>query len=797
MNTATNNTKAIKDWDEFSEFHIVNSTNILISELKHKSNIVIVDVGANSGTFFDRLNKNLNIKKAILFEPHPQLFAYLQDKYKDNDKIIIENIALSDSIRNYNLDTSAFNWNIENNYNDGSVDPLFNLGLSKISYNNDGILQTNTFDNLRKKYNLDKIDLIKIDTETEDLLVLKGFTQTVKELKDKPIIELENNWRERYFFDESQKILNDFCQINNYINDVDLNASGDYYLYPEKIDSSASNIKHPITIVTGLWDLGRGSIDGWAKRDFQQYKNKFFELLETNMPLCIWIPRNLEEEVLKIRGNKPTKIYFKELEDFKTWFPFWDRLQEIRTNPNWANFAGWLPESPQAALEYYNPMMMCKMFMVNDSALTNPFNSEYFYWVDGGLTSTVSAGYFTDNVLNNLESYTDSTQKITFITYPYDSNDEIHGFERKKMAEYCSVGFVNKISRGGFWGGAKEQIHQLNTLYYPILENTIKQGYMGADECLFTILTYKYPELIKPFEIDGNGLVWPFFEMLAYFKPSEDTKKSFSKLKTNLYVVGFNSPKQFRHLLESFKDGDSNFLTKTNKYFLNNSTDRTTDDEYTQICNEYGFEETKKDNIGICGGRQWCAEHFDQSDADYYIFFEDDMLLHTPNDTHCYNGFRNYTHNLYEKTLKIIHDEGYDYLKLNFTEVYGDNATQWSWYNIPQNVREQYFPKNCKLPIQGLDPNAPRTKFSHIKRSDDLTYIEGEIHYCNWPLWFSRRGNQKVFLDTKWAYPMEQTWMSNVFQIQQQGLINAAILMLSPINHDRIYYYPGQERREN
>ena len=35
-----------------------------------------------------------------------------------------------------------------------------------------------------------------------------------------------------------------------------------------------------ITIVTGLWDLGRGKIEGWAKRDFEQYKQKFFELLE-------------------------------------------------------------------------------------------------------------------------------------------------------------------------------------------------------------------------------------------------------------------------------------------------------------------------------------------------------------------------------------------------------------------------------------------------------------------------------------------------------------------------------------
>jgi hypothetical protein len=561
-----------------------------------------------------------------------------------------------------------------------------------------------------------------------------------------------------------------------------------------QIETSNSNT----TIVTGLWDLGRGSIGGWAKRDFQQYKDRFFELLETDAQMAIWIPRDLEAEVLAIRGDKPTRIYIRELEDFKVWFPFWNQLQEIRTNPDWYNFAGWLSESPQAALEYYNPMMMCKMFMVNDTAITNPFNSEYFYWIDGGLTSTVSRGYFThDKVLDKLEEYSDSIQKLTFITYPYENNDEIHGFERIKMAQYCGVEYVNKISRGGFWGGSKDQIHQLNSLYYSILDSTLNNRYMGADECLFTILTYKFPELIQPFEIEGNGLVWPFFEMLKNFERPKDAKKSFNKLKTNLYVVGFNSPKQFRHLLESFKNSDSNFLTKTNKYFLNNSTDRDTDIEYSQLCDDYGFEEIKKDNIGICGGRQWCAEHFDESGADYYIFFEDDMLLHTPNDNHCYNGFKNYVPNLYDKTLKIIHDENYDYLKLNFTEVYGDNATQWSWYNIPQHVREQYFPKKSRLPAQGLDPNAPRTKFSHIKRSDDISYIEGEVHYCNWPLWFSRTGNQKVFLDIKWAHPMEQTWMSNVFQMQQNNLINAAILLLSPINHDRIYYYPGQERREN
>src|SRR5207253_200805 len=84
-----------------------------------------------------------------------------------------------------------------------------------------------------------------------------------------------------------------------------------------------------------------------------------------------------------------------------------------------------------------------------------------------------------------------------------------------------------------------------------------------------------------------------------------------------------------------------------------------------------------KNNIGICGGRQFIAEHFQNSDADYYIFFEDDMMLHENNNTFCKNGFRTYVPYLYDKTLEIMKRENYDFLKLNFTEFYGDNTQQW------------------------------------------------------------------------------------------------------------------------
>ena len=106
-----------------------------------------------------------------------------------------------------------------------------------------------------------------------------------------------------------------------------------------------------ITLVTGLWDMGRGNLEGWAKRDFEYYKNRFFEFLETDVQMCIWIPKDLEEDVLRIRGDKPTKIFIKNLEDFKTWNPFFNKIQEIRNTDNWKNFAGWLKESPQATLK--------------------------------------------------------------------------------------------------------------------------------------------------------------------------------------------------------------------------------------------------------------------------------------------------------------------------------------------------------------------------------------------------------------------------------------------------------------
>jgi len=558
-----------------------------------------------------------------------------------------------------------------------------------------------------------------------------------------------------------------------------------------------------ITIVTGLWNL-----DCDVPEDsYDTHKQKFATLLKCPNNMCIYIDPSDEEFIWKYRNQTNTKIFHRKLDDFKSWFEFYPLVQQIRQNISWYNQTESLSKSKQAQIEMYNPIMMSKMFLLHDIKIFNPFDSTYFFWTDPDIVepkvpticadsrvcwTRESPDITHETVFNNLASYVNSVNKFVILSYPYqNSSTEVDGFNRTELAKYCDVDVVKYVCSGKIFGGTDTSITEINNLYYHYLKQTLNDNLMGTEECIFTIIAHKHPELISGFD----------FDKISEALFTTTITKPFSAITTNLYVLTYNSPEQFAYLLNSFENSDSDFLNKPRKIVLNNSTDETTFEAYDTLCEKYGFEQIKKGNLGICRGRQFVADHFDQSDADYYIFFEDDMLLHeiqVSGNKFCLNGFRKWVPNLYDRTLKIMHKEKYDFLKLNFTEVYGGNEIQWAWYNVTDDIRHKYFPDKPNKPKIGFDPNPPLTQFTNIKRSEDLTYIEGEIYYCNWPMWFNKEGNRKVFLEPRFAYPYEQTWMSLVFQKhKEKHLLKVAVLLLSPINHDRIHYYNSSERREN
>jgi hypothetical protein len=555
------------------------------------------------------------------------------------------------------------------------------------------------------------------------------------------------------------------------------------------------------TLVTGLWDLGRdGLSEGWSRSYENHYLKKFEELLKIENNLIIFGDSELEKFVWERRDQSNTQFVLRS----KDWFKnneFFDLIQKIRNNPDWYNKVGWLSESTQSKLEMYNPLVMSKMFLLHDAKILDKFNSDYLFWIDAGLTNTVHQGYFThDKVLNKLPKYINN---FNFVCFPYETNLEIHGFVIDKMNQY-SGGKVNKVARGGFFGGTKESITEVNNLYYNLLMETLKNGLMGTEESLFTILLYKYPEIFSYSEIEGNGLMGKFFEDLKNDsvvtkseKPITSEIKNIDTSKVGLYVITFNSPNQFETLIKSMLEYDSDFITKTKKFLLDNSTDLSTTPRYKELCDEYGFEHIKKDNLGICGGRQFVSDHFNDSDLDVMVWSEDDMFFQNkPNET-CRNGFNRYTSNLYQKCLDILKKENFDFLKINFTEFYGDNSTCWPWYNVPQDFRKKHWPNNPNLPIHGLDPNSPLSNYKHIKSYKGLPYVTGEIYYCNWTHFVTKEGNRKMFQETKWGHPFEQTWMSYIYQETIKGKINPGLLLLTPIEHNRFDHYDGKLRKES
>jgi len=551
------------------------------------------------------------------------------------------------------------------------------------------------------------------------------------------------------------------------------------------------------TIVTGLWDIKRGELsEGWS-RSYEQYLDKFAELLRIDNNMIIFGDEKLKDFVFKIRNEENTQFIPRDQDWFRN--EFYEQIQNIRSNKDWLNRASWLAESTQARLEMYNPLVMSKPFLLNDAKLMDKFDSSHLFWLDAGITNTVHVGYFThDRVLDKMSNI----DKFSFLAFPYDANNEIHGFEINKLNEIAGDK-VNKVCRGGFFGGPIEDITDFNMDYYNLISETLNNGLMGTEESLFSALIYTKPRNYQYFMIEENGLVNKFFEDVKNNKHVAlnesnlvETKNMLDTSNTALYVLTFNSPDQVKTLRKSMEAYDKEFLTKPHWILLDNSTDLTTTPEYKALCEENNIEYIKHNNLGICGGRQWIAEHAEERGYDFYFFFEDDMFFY-PQEGVCRNGYNRKVSGLYRKSLTISKLNEFDFLKLSFTEFYGDNRTQWAWYNVPNSFRIKHWPEKPKLPVRGLDSDAPKTKITKLDSYGSIPFAHGEIYYCNWPQIVTKIGNRKMFLTETWARPHEQTWMSYMFQKTVEGKINPGLLLITPTEHDRFDHYADGLRKES
>jgi len=535
-----------------------------------------------------------------------------------------------------------------------------------------------------------------------------------------------------------------------------------------------------ITFVTALYNLNRDNLKDNFKRSMNQYLEAFKKLLDQDINLVVYCDKEVSDFVWKHRSPENTKVMLRNID-----FPFKGLTDKIRNNKEWYSQAGWLEQSPQAKLEYYNPLVMSKQFKLNDSSLNNFFDSRYFFWIDAGISNTVNIqSYFSVNQFDKKLIEDVKKNKMLYLAFPYDGQNEVHGFKKEGMNRFAGTD-TKYVCRGGFFGGTKEAINKVNDVYYRTLNETLKQGYMGTEESVFTIISYTNKHLFNIQMIEPNGLINSYFEKVKNRKQESDDKLA-------LYFLTFNAPKQLIECLSRFKETFPEDFKKSPKYLLNNSTKKELQNEYDKITKEYDLTEYKFNNIGITGGRQYAAEHFAKSTHSYMVFFEDDMLINKQQEKGkiCDAGFKKYDEDLFDKAISILEENELDYLKLSFSEFFGNNHTNWAWYNLDPNRKEKFL-KNKEVP-------EIRTKIFYSNCYRGLAYNIGEYFYCNWPILFSKNGNAKFI---KYCYKHKRMAESSLMAEAQIAIredkLKVGCLLASPITHHRISHYSKGERVEN
>ena len=141
------------------------------------------------------------------------------------------------------------------------------------------------------------------------------------------------------------------------------------------------------TIVTALYDIGRGELKGIdSYRPFSKYLSWFKNLLSINAPMVVFVDQSLASYVKEHRPeNYQTKVVIRKFQELKA-YKYHDRIQntihkmhrQVKKKPN--HFIN----CPEFSTAKYQTVIYSKFDLLLEVSEENPFDSNYFFWLDAG-----------------------------------------------------------------------------------------------------------------------------------------------------------------------------------------------------------------------------------------------------------------------------------------------------------------------------------------------------------------------------------------------------------------------------
>jgi hypothetical protein len=157
---------------------------------------------------------------------------------------------------------------------------------------------------------------------------------------------------------------------------------------------------HPatVTLVSGIWNIGRGSMatsPQWdtMNRPFSYYVDGLRKFLAYNLPKVLFVDFDtytlihglVDEANAAASASRlgATRVIIRSLSDIQRDFGHSELVDGIRSRQQWLQQGEGVRNSPQALLPAYVPLVMSKLRFTRDAARWNPFSTEAFLWLDG------------------------------------------------------------------------------------------------------------------------------------------------------------------------------------------------------------------------------------------------------------------------------------------------------------------------------------------------------------------------------------------------------------------------------
>ncbi|XP_041358592.1 protein HtrL-like isoform X2 [Gigantopelta aegis] len=229
---------------------------------------------------------------------------------------------------------------------------------------------------------------------------------------------------------------------------------------------------YSFTVVTSMIDIGRGRWNAQSRKynDYLMFMSHLLKL-DVNMVIFIETKGRPFVEWMRRGRKKRTLILPITLQDLP-YYKHRGRMEEIMKSVEYQNDNELLTDGDhcEARIPEYDIVQLSKIHLVNEAILRNPFNTSYYFWIDGGYGHGEAGVYPSDGVWKPVLAHSDKVMLLQL--KPIDEWEHVPDLHKKNI----------NILAGGVFGGGVDVLRRYHELHVKLIDEWMRKGIVDDDQ---------------------------------------------------------------------------------------------------------------------------------------------------------------------------------------------------------------------------------------------------------------------------------------------------------------------------